>query len=236
MTPYVLIMLSFTGTNTLEMAKERILDTFIGGSLAFLSSYVIFPNWESFLIKSNMRNLLIANYQYLSQAIILLSKQELDVTDYKLARKEVYIASANMGSTFQRLLTEPKWRQNFTKEVNRFVILNHIFSSYSATLMTQLRNANTTYFTNSHLRILYKSLHILEKLIDTLKEGENDPDFVKASEMVKFEDANITSDDAKIITDQLDFLFKISSDLQKITNDFIDKYAIVDTNKTFSNG
>ncbi|VTQ03461.1 FUSC family protein [Sphingobacterium daejeonense] len=51
MTPYVLIMLSFSGLNTFEVAKERIFDTFLGGMIAFLSSYIIFPNWESFQIK-----------------------------------------------------------------------------------------------------------------------------------------------------------------------------------------
>src|SRR5690606_6478998 len=120
MTPYVLIMLSFTGVNTLEMAKERIIDTFIGGSIAFISSYVIFPNWESFQIRKNMYSLLVANYNYLAQANQLLSDKKISIIDYKLARKDVYIASANMGSTFQRLLTEPKWRQKNTKDVNRF--------------------------------------------------------------------------------------------------------------------
>lgn len=236
MTPYVLILLSFTGTNTIEMAKERILDTFIGGTIAFLSSYILFPNWESFKIKNNMRNLLIANYQYIAQAITLLSKKELDVTDYKLARKEVYIASANMGSTFQRLLTEPKWRQNITKEVNRFVILNHIFSSYSATLMTQLRNADTAYFNNTHLRLLYKSLHTLEKVIASLEETDSTNNFVPCPEMVKFEDNNIISDDVKLIEDQLQFLLKIANDLQKITTDFTVKSEEIDLKNSLANG
>src|SRR5690606_40426885 len=61
MTPYVFIMLSFHVMNSLEMAKERMLDTFLGGMIALLSSYVIFPNWESAQFKDNMRSLLVAN-------------------------------------------------------------------------------------------------------------------------------------------------------------------------------
>jgi len=231
MTPYVLIMLSFTGTNTIEMAKERIIDTFIGGSLAFLSSYIIFPNWESFQIKSNMRKLLIANYQYLAQAITLLTKNELDITEYKLARKEVYIASANMGSTFQRLLTEPKWRQKIVKEVNRFVILNHIFSSYSATLMTQLRNLDIEQFDNTHLKLLYKSLHVLEKLIESFDIPEGSNSFTKVPDIIKLNQENVDSDDAKLILDQLQFLNKIANDLQKIMNDFDAKNNELEINK-----
>src|SRR5690606_30360997 len=113
-----------------------------------------------------MYSLLVANYNYLAQAIKLLSDKKISIIDYKLARKEVYIASANMGSTFQRLLTEPKWRQKNTKDVNRFVILNHIFSSYTATLLTQLYNTDYNYYTNEHVKLLLKSLNHLENAIE----------------------------------------------------------------------
>lgn len=222
MTPYVLIMLSFMGMNTFEIAQERILDTFLGGTIAFLSSYIIFPNWESFQIKSNMKNLLVANYHYLAQALKLLSGKPLPVTDYKLARKDVYIASANMGSTFQRLLTEPKWRQQITKEVNKFVILNHIFSSYSATLLTQLKESENINFNNDHLKSLLKTLQNLEKTTQSL-ELENTHTLTPINSIDKITHIAIDSDEAKLITDQLQFLMKISADLQKITTEIIFK-------------
>ncbi|HLS36929.1 MAG TPA: FUSC family protein, partial [Sphingobacterium bovisgrunnientis] len=213
MTPYVLIMLSFTGVNTLEMAKERIIDTFIGGSIAFISSYVIFPNWESFQIRKNMYSLLATNYNYLAQAIQLLSDKKISIIDYKLARKEVYIASANMGSTFQRLLTEPKWRQKNTKDVNRFVILNHIFSSYTATLLTQIYNTDYKYYTNEHVKLLLKSLNHLENAIEEIALPEDKIiDYVKSIEKNHSE---LTNEDTILITEQLQFLAKISGDLQK---------------------
>ncbi|WP_164110771.1 MULTISPECIES: FUSC family protein [Sphingobacterium] len=235
MTPYVLIMLSFTGVNTIEMAKERILDTFIGGSLAFLSSYIVFPNWESFQIRANIRSLLIANYHYLAQAIKVLSGNTEDVTSYKLARKEVYIASANMGSTFQRLLTEPKWRQNLTKEVNRFVILNHVFSSYTATLLTQLHDAEDHHFNNAHLRQLYKALGHLEKTINYVSE-QDDTAFEPVQGVEKLDTDETESDDGRLITEQLQFLIKISADIQKITTDFTGKSEIIEKTKLKING
>ena len=222
MTPYVLILLSFTGANTLEIAKERVIDTLLGGIIAFVSSYIIFPNWESLQIKKNMRELLIANYQYLAQAINILSGQKIAITDYKLARKEVYIASANMGSTFQRLLTEPKWRQKITKEVNRFVILNHIFSSYSTTLMTQLKEADTTNFNNEDVRLFYKALQNLEKAVYTLDDQE-DNTFTLVKSIKDIIDCNPDSEDAIIITEQLQFLVKISADLLKVTTELVSK-------------
>lgn len=220
MTPYVLIMLSFNGMNSLEMAKERVFDTFLGGVIAFLSNYIIFPNWESTQFRDNMRNLLIANYNYIAQAIQVLAGNTLSITNYKLARKEVYIASANMGSTFQRMLTEPKWRQKHTKEMNRFVILNHILSSYSANLLTQVNQADIATFNSDHVKLLKRTLGELEKAIVLLPsnpEIENNfkinEDFPLLKEPIQDEE------DSKLITEQLQFLSKISGDLQRVTSE-----------------
>lgn len=222
MTPYVLILLSFTGVNTIEMAQERIVDTLIGGSIAFISNYVILPNWESIQIKSNIHSLLSANHQYLAQAIQVLSGKKLEIIDYKLARKEVYIASANMGSTFQRLLTEPSWRQKLTKEINRFVILNHIFSSYSATLMTQIKDADIENFNHEHVKLLNKALINLEKSIALIDE-DTYPDSSAVSSNEIIHTPHSDSDESKLITEQLEFIVKISSDIQKITTDLVQK-------------
>src|SRR5690606_2745198 len=84
MTPYVLILFSFLGVNTLSILQERIIDTLIGSGLAFLSSYVILPSWESVQVYGTMRKLLIANYQYIAQALKIIAGQPPTITEYKL--------------------------------------------------------------------------------------------------------------------------------------------------------
>src|SRR5690606_3169052 len=111
MTPYVLILFSFLGMNTLSILQERIIDMLICSVLVFLSSYVILPSWESVQVYCTMRKLLIANYQYIAQALKIIAGQPPTVTEYKLARKEVYVNTANMASAFQRMMTEPKSKQ-----------------------------------------------------------------------------------------------------------------------------
>jgi len=226
MTPYVLIMLSFSGLNTFEVAKERIFDTFLGGMIAFLSSYIIFPNWESFQVKNNIRQLLIANYKYLAQAVRILSGEEITVTSYKLSRKELYIASANMGSTFQRMLSEPKWRQKSTKEVNRLVILNHILSSYGATLLTQLTEATETNYTKEHLTLLKKVLQNVSKSIEAVPIKGAD-EFIPVSDFPEITPETLDPEESKLITEQLQFLNKISSDLYKSTLDVMEKESSI---------
>ncbi|MGO1245351.1 MAG: FUSC family membrane protein [Sphingobacterium sp.] len=224
MTPYVLIMLSFSGLNTFEMAKERIFDTLLGGLIAFISSYVIFPSWESFQIRSNMRKLLVADYNYLAHAVRILSGESITVTDYKLARKELYIASANMGSTFQRVLSEPKWRQKSSKEVNRFVILNHIVSSYGATLLIRLHEAADANYIKDHLIILKSILNNIARAVEAIPIEEEDQEpLLTISEFPELTPDTLDLQETQLITEQLQFLKKISSDLQKATQDVMDK-------------
>ncbi|PUV25354.1 FUSC family protein [Sphingobacterium sp. DR205] len=228
MTPYVLIMFSFISSNTLEVTKERILDTFIGGMIAFLSSYIIFPNWESMQVKESMRKLLIANYNYIFQALKEIAGQAPSITDYKLARKAVYVETANMGSTFQRMLTEPKKRQKYSKEVNKFVIFNHILASFSVTLMNHLDEMDNNYLNKDHVRTIRKILNSLDQSIQLLYSSDSSSVFSPMEIEIsnhRFDNSDINSADGKLLEEQLEFLYKIAQDLNKIVRDLHDKSA-----------
>lgn len=220
LTPYVIIMQSFAGENSLAIAQERILDTFVGGMIAFASGYVIFPNWESSKIKENIYKLLTANFVYFEQITKMLTNQPIEVTEYKLARKEVYIASANMGSTFQRMLTEPKWRQKRTNKVNKFVILNHILSSYLASLYTEIDKSEFSSISKEQLHLLKRIAHNLYMVITSFQGYETPDDWTQY-----FQDPDIDdneTEDSQLITEQLQFLLKISTDLQKATEEVLE--------------
>lgn len=231
-TPYVLIMLSFQGVDNLEVVTERVIDTFLGGLIAFASNYVIFPNWESIQFRHNMRSLLIANYKYLAQAIHILAGEQPTVTAYKLSRKEVYIASANMGSTFQRMLTEPKWRQKYTKEVNRFVILDHIFSSHSANLLTQVQHADISSYSRDHVRLLKKALSELNKAVALLSPPDEEEEFDPDEDFPNLKLVTDEDENGKLITEQLQFLSKISGDLHKVSQELVARIAEVEPKET----
>src|SRR5690606_14611122 len=112
-----------------------------------------------------MRKLLIANYHYIAQALKIITGQPPNITDYKLARKDVYVATANMASAFQRMITEPKSKQRDAKEVNRFVVFNHILSSYSVTLLNNVKDADHASLTSEQVKIIRKTLFLLAQTI-----------------------------------------------------------------------
>ncbi|OYZ44822.1 MAG: FUSC family protein, partial [Sphingobacteriales bacterium 24-40-4] len=172
MTPYILILLSFLGESNLNIAQERIIDTFIGSFIALSASYLVLPNWESHQFKDFMREVLIANYQYLQKVAIILSGGTIDITAYKLARKNVYVNSANLGSAFQRMLSEPKSKQQNSKELHKFVVLNHMLSSYTATLITNLQQINPLIVNDLHIKLIRRSLYTLSEVIKSMKDVE----------------------------------------------------------------
>ncbi|RZK41746.1 MAG: FUSC family protein [Pedobacter sp.] len=134
MTPYILVLFDFLGMGSLSIARERIYDTLIGSAIALLASYSLFPNWEHEKLKQAMIDIIKANSNYFEQVTLLYFESNHNPTRYKLARKDVYVNTANLASMFQRMFSEPKSKQLYIKELHQFTVLNHLLSSYVATL------------------------------------------------------------------------------------------------------
>jgi uncharacterized membrane protein YccC len=212
MTPYILILFSFLGENNLNIAQERIIDTFIGSFIALSASYLVLPNWESNQFKDFMREVLIANYQYLQKVAVMLSGGSVDITAYKLVRKNVYVSSANLGSAFQRMLSEPKSKRQNSKELHKFVVLNHMLSSYTATLITNLHQINQKTINDSHIKLIRRSLYTLSETIKSMKEVELE-EFEIVNNSKHFSESSNESD---LISEQLELVNKLILDIQKL--------------------
>jgi len=233
MTPYLLILFSFLGENTMVVAQERIFATFVGCGLAFVSSYIILPSWESTQIKNYMRKLLIANYNYFAKILETIIKRDLSETEYKLARKDVYVATANMASAFQRMITEPKRKQKDSKGLHKFVVFNHLFSSHTANLISSVRKIENEEIAGEPIKNLKRVLTKLEKLIKSYKTDKDDTTFETISIQIP-DDLLIDlkdSDEKKFINGQVLELRKVSEDLQKssetVLGDKLEKQSLL---------
>lgn len=140
LTPYTLIIFDFLGMGSIALASERIYDTLIGCGIAFGFSYFLFPNWEYTKLKDGMLAVLKANRDYFEQITFLYFDKSVSTNQYKVARKEVYVTTSNLASLFQRMLSEPKSKQFFVKELHQFTSLNHQLSSYIATLSLYVKD------------------------------------------------------------------------------------------------
>ena len=134
MTPFILILFDFLGMGSRALFIERVYDTLIGGGLAFIGSYILLPNWEYEKLKKTLIEMLEANLAYYHQVSQMYFGVKYDRIPYKIIRKEVFVRSANLASGFQRMFSEPKHKQLSINEIHEFSVLNHLLSSYVATL------------------------------------------------------------------------------------------------------
>ncbi|WP_342644315.1 FUSC family membrane protein [Mucilaginibacter sp. CSA2-8R] len=219
MTPYVIIMFKFLGVGHVGIAEERIIDTFIGSIIAFSANYLIFPSWESEQLKQSLYEVLEANAGYLIKIADNISGITVDVTEYKLARKEVYIKSANLSAMFERMASEPKNKQHRSKEVHRFVVLNHILSSYTATLASSVSGKDMHRSRHENLKLVRRSINALNDAARKL--GGTPPELTPDKPVMEGAASTELTADQRLLNEQLGFIHKITMDIAKLVDRFL---------------
>lgn len=214
MTPFVLILFSFLGLHYLPVVEERVLDTVIGCLLAFGASYLLFPRWESDQLHDYMKAVLRANLRYLQALAETLAGAPVAVLDYKLARKEVYVSSANLAAAFQRMMSEPRSKQHRPTEVHEFVVLNHILSSNVASITSGITDGSRAKPVGVSLRAVRQAQQALQRSLRRLDPEE--PERASAETATPPRPPDAPPPDPQL-TEQLDFIQKVSSDIGKVT-------------------
>ena len=212
-TPYVLILFSLLGMGSIGVAEERLLDTGIASLLAFIGSYILFPHWESVQLESYMVKVLQANKNYLQQLAAYFSGQIHSQLEYKLVRKELYVSTANLSAAFQRMLSEPKSKQRSSQEIYEFVVLNHVLSSNIASLTASITNKQQGMFAKEALLPVKKSITILQESLLQLDTSLTKDELAAAATNPPAADGIVD----KQLTEQLNFIYKVSGDIGKIT-------------------
>ena len=138
-TAYILILFQFLNIPFISVVGERIFDTVLGCAIAFSAGYFLFPDWEAQQVKKYMEEVLLANAAYLKVVSQGLKQNRMDVLAYKLARKNVYVHSANLTAAYQRMRAEPKRRQQNLAHTHQFIVRNHLLFSNIAHLAALIK-------------------------------------------------------------------------------------------------
>lgn len=213
LTPYVLLLFAFLGSNYKTVVEERVFDTVLGCAIAFAAGYFLFPHWESDQLKQYMQGILKANAAYLQKIIDMLAGKKPGMLEYKLARKDVYLNSANLSAAFQRMLSEPKSKQKKEKDVHQFVVLNHILFSNIATVATTLLSREERSYPVELIQLARRAKTTLcesSKRFGEDRVANNPTDFHLPDEIVS------NSDDV-LMREQLNFINKLTVDIDKKT-------------------
>lgn len=218
MTPIILLLFKFLGLGGINIVQERIVDTFIGSAIAFAASYLIFPNWESDQLPAYMQQVLKANNNYLRKLTDLLSGKVVSMPEYKLVRKEVYVSAANLSAAFQRMISEPKRKQKNQKEVQKFVVLNHMLTSYIATVAATNLAKEQPVKDRISLRPLKRAIITLNDTLKKINPAYQEFPVDNVLPEPGNPDKEPLTAEERLEQEQLHFIRKASKDIARITD------------------
>ncbi len=243
LTPYIIIFFHLLNLNDFKTVfADRIIDTVIGSMIAFVASISVIPGWERKTIKALMTKMLEQNRDYFKAVTISLAKNHPVVPiSHKTARKNAYVALANLSDAFSRMTSEPKSQQKDIEQIKKFVVLNHRLASHIATLSYYQQSQATTHYSAEAIENVIN--HITRNLDyaakGLLNEQEESKDMAGRESITKLnEEANILLErrraelqqgkletatkellsELKSFTDQFNFIYRIVEDMRKIVN------------------
>jgi uncharacterized membrane protein YccC len=165
-------VLAVTGMHLLggkdnDLLLERFYYTLLGGVMVFLAAF-IFPFWESRKMSALLKTMLTANIHYLHQLLNHVSGKPFDVIEYKLARKQIFVSSANLSRAYQQMLSEPKTSPLVSSSIYRFQIFNHeLYASVAALLLDGVTNKQLI-GSAEYRQIVEQSISFLENAVGEL--------------------------------------------------------------------
>ncbi|MFT3749386.1 MAG: FUSC family membrane protein [Agriterribacter sp.] len=145
-TLYVLLSFHFLHpVDFRSVSTDRIIDTVIGSAISFIGAFFILPKWEHEQVDEYIARLMEANTKYFTTVAKAFYANSLDINEYKITRKEAYVALANLSDAFQRLLSEPSSRNKHPELLHQLVVSNHMLTSHIASLATYAKSLALSY-------------------------------------------------------------------------------------------
>lgn len=238
-TLHVIFIFAILNPSDGNIILYRVLDTFVGAILAFMANHFLWPYWESLNTNENIKNSIEANRHYLKQISILYNSKERANNQYRLARNQAFIEIGNLMSSFQRMLQEPKSKQDKLQQVYKFTVINNALLSSAASLGTYTQSHKTTKASESFNKIFDKIIQNLDTAIllltDENKQIENDNTIdknlnnnlielkkIREQELSKGSDYNSEAFkhkmlEAQLVIEQLIWLTNLSENILKTT-------------------
>ncbi len=175
MTPYILILFYLLNPfHFRSLIIDRLIDTAIGSAIALLANILLSPDWAYKLFGEYLQQILVANRNYFRDVTSFFTGHAVSINQYKLSRKEAYVALANISNALNRMLSEPKSKQINSVEYHQLVVLNYMLSSHIATLASFARDKNPLPPDPAYLPVVHTVISNLNQAMDGLKTEDEE--------------------------------------------------------------
>ena len=171
MTPYILILLHLLNPSQFStLLVERLIDTAIGSVIALIAGFLLFPDWAYRQFAELLMYLLEANKKYFIDVTSFFTGKPVDLNQYKLSRKNAYVALANVSDSLNQILAEPKKKQQNAPLYHQLLVLNYLFSSHVASLATLVRDEHSIPAEPGYKAVAEAIAANLDEAVSLLKE------------------------------------------------------------------
>ena len=173
-TIYVIFVYGILTPNIEDVIQYRVLDTLVGAVLSYLANSFIWPSWEFLNVPVYLEKSILANRNYLKETSLFYNKKGEVPSSYRLARKQAFVEIGNLMASFQRMLQEPKSKQNQLPQIYKLAVLNHTLLSSAASLGTYIQSHKTTEASEAFNAVVDRVIQNLDYSIVLLSATEND--------------------------------------------------------------
>lgn len=174
LTPVVILLLNVTSKGGWEIGALRIVDSLVGGTLALLGSYLLFPSWERQQLPTQLEKTMRANLAYFQQvaASYLNPEQESSTETIRNLRHQAALENANANAAAQRLFSEPRHVRGEVEPIMMLMLYIRAFFSSVTTLAEHQRKFSGEYQFADFKRFTDAIVQILENLGNSLQQGQ----------------------------------------------------------------
>ncbi|CAN7314249.1 YccS family putative transporter [Pseudorhodoferax sp. LjRoot39] len=131
----VLLLLSFHQAGMGDgVIPTRMLDTVVGGVLAWLAAWLVLPNWQSRQWPQLAEQALRSQAEYLQEIVAQAGTGKQDHLAYRLARRNAHNADAALSNAYAAMLKEPAHARRLFEACGRFLVLSHTLLNYLSAL------------------------------------------------------------------------------------------------------
>ena len=233
LTPFFVLLLNTVQPGNWEVAAIRSVDTVIGGLLALLAGYLLWPSWEREHLPAQLARTIAANRDYFLGVIAGYLGQTTDPGTLQSTRRQAQLENANAAAAFQRLLSEPAAQHGPIGPTYALVTYNQRFYDGVTTLAVNLP-AVTGRDILPGLEIFIKSMEgMLRTLANAVQRGRLPVEFPACNASLGAAQASIhqltAAGVAKVATEQPDRLnndaiadiVALRSELDRLTDEVV---------------
>lgn len=241
MTLYLLLMFHLLEPSDFRtIMTDRVIDTAIGSVIAVLFGYLFAPVWEQERVNDYMVQALddvMAYYRFITSVF---TGEPFDRQQAAVVRRNSWVSLANLSDTFNKMLSEPKSKRKNVASVHQFVVAAHMLVSHIATLAYYADTIDANFVTKEYKPLIDATINNLGRAVAALQHSEAQAQPAKLAPGLNSLDERIAAlvsrreeelkqgkmetetrellSKFKSIADQFNFIYRLSADIDKLTN------------------